>query len=137
VSLLERHYKGSYELVTMRGLSTSHQEARSSPCCGDVLGSKGRKSSSRRRSLTKSRLVCYESTGVILVELCHKGRPSELSRTGVKNECAISISCPFKLHNVMLTRKQSYILKQENCVHTHNESMLRASNNWKNLLTLG
>jgi len=73
VSLLERHYKGSYELVTVRGLSTSHQKARSSPCCGGILGPEGRKSSSRRRPS-----VCCEHTGVILVEFCHKGRQSAL-----------------------------------------------------------
>jgi len=56
VFLLERHDKGSYELVTLRRLLTSHQKARSNPCCGGVLGPEGRTSSRRRRLRTKSRL---------------------------------------------------------------------------------
>lgn len=80
--------------------------------------------------------VCCERTGVILVEFCHKGRPSVLSQWSKMNArfryCAL-------LNCIMYNwQGKSYILKEESylLVFTHNESMLCVFKNWKNVFKL-
>jgi hypothetical protein len=110
----------------VRGLPTSHQKAISSTCSCGILGPEGRKSSSRRRPRTKSQLqyaVTHRrhSRGI----MPHSTNISAEShvcdgQTEVKNECKISTSRHFKLHHVILARRQLLAERRKGtCLFTH------------------